>query len=92
MLKKPNLRFGMDEFFPTKYYYDIMKKLVVRTDGQMTYKQMITGGADNSTHGIKLHRMCRIGLIEKKERGLYQITPYGRKIVKAVDAYKEAMK
>jgi len=87
-MKKASLRQGMDEFFPTKFYYDIMKLMVTKPQGQMRWYDLAAG---NQAHGIKLLRMEKQGLIEKKERGLYQITAYGRKIVAAVDAYKAEM-
>lgn len=92
-MTRPTLRQGMDEFFPTKYYYQIMKMLAAKADGQMRYIDMAgsrVAGSDSS-HGIKLFRMERQGLIEKKGRGLYQITNYGRKVLRAVDAYKAEM-
>lgn len=87
-MKKATLRQGMSEFFPSDHYIEIMDQLI---KAKTNLRYVDFKDYKNSIHGIKLRRMAQQGLIEKVERGLYQITPYGRKIMAAVEAYKKEM-
>lgn len=85
-MAKANLRLGMDEFFPTQHYIDIMNKLI-NSKTPLPFSRVVPSAG----FGVKLKRMKEHGLIVQPEKGMYEITPYGRKIMNAVDAYKKEM-
>lgn len=88
------VRPGYKDFFPVATYVDVIRALS-KLGGVARYGELskITGhGIGRGKFGIKIARMKEQGLISKKDFGLYEITPYGRKVLSAVDAYRKVMK
>lgn len=80
-------RQGYETIFPTSEYVAVLRGL---TSGTSKYSELQNGvGSSPSRLGIKLRRMTDLGLIKKEERGIYFITPFGSRVLKAYNAYME---
>lgn len=89
MTKK--IRPGMDDFFPTGNYIRVLEVLLKgpKSFGDIQHSSKGKHGAV----GVQLMRMQGHGLIEKgKTYGMYDITKYGIKVLKAVEAYRKVMR
>lgn len=84
---------GFDLYFPPSDYIMILK--FFNRNDVIRYKDIQKKAKiKHDQLGSKIVRMKAEGLIERpaKKRGMYQITNFGCKVLKAYELYKEALK
>ena len=87
-----SIRPGFDIYFPAAEYVLALRYLSTHATAKYAELQKATKITPNSL-GIKCKRMAEQGLINAMAtRGMYKITPFGAKVLKAYDLYMEAMK
>ena len=74
----------------------IMNLLVAAVDWPLTARNAISAGAlfgvSESSIRVTLNRLTTEGLIETRERGVYQLTPYARAMADDVRGWRHALK
>lgn len=86
------MRLGFDVYFPSAEYILVLRYLSKQATGNYADLRKEFETTKFSTFGVKLARMIDQNLIKKVNRGMYSITPFGIKVLKAYDAYMKVMK
>lgn len=83
-------REGYEAYFPAHDYVLVLRYLEKYEQGR--YVDLLRSAkGKHGSFGVKMTRMEEQSLITKIDWGIYKITPYGSKILKAYNAYMKVM-